>query len=163
MTSTQYVCELTGQPEAQARVARLALTNRGTLNSRFRSWGLIRPGGPGLALADPTGLRAESLDQLQPVQWLSRQPGLGKALFTLEGSTSFVTVTHCCWEPKNTFINGKIGLAPQSNILPSVEERAGGSEYILRKYGFLSSRGLWRGSMPPSGVPARLHVCSLLW
>lgn len=163
MTSTPYVCELTGQPEAQARVARLALTNRGTLNSRFRSWGLIRPGGPGLALADPTRLRAESLDQLQPVQWLSRQPGLGKALFTLEGSTSFVTVTHCCWEPKNTFINGKIGLAPQSNILPSVEERAGGSEYILRKYGFLSSRGLWRGSMPPSGVPARLHVCSLLW
>lgn len=67
---------------------------------------------------------------------VSSQPGLGKALFTLEGSVSFVTVTHCCWEPKNTFINGKIGLAPQSNILPSVEELPGGSEYILRKYGF---------------------------
>lgn len=65
---------------------------------------------------------------------MAEQPGLGKALFTLEGSTSFVTVTHCCWEPKNTFINGKIGLAPESNILPSVEELAGGSKYILGKY-----------------------------
>lgn len=163
MTSTPHVYKLTGQPEAEVRGACSVLTNRGILNSRSWSWGLIRPGGPGLALADPTGLRAESPDQLQPVQWLNRQPGLGKALFTLEGSTSFVTVTHCCWEPKNTFINGKIGLAPQSNILPSVEERAGGSKYILRKYGFLSSRGLWRGSMPPSGVPAHVHVCSLLW
>lgn len=87
---------------------------------------------------------------------------MGKALFTLEGSTSFVTVTHCCWEPKNTFINGKIGLASQNNILPSVEDLAGGWEYILRKHGFLSPRGLWGGSMLPSGVPAHLHVGSLL-
>lgn len=43
----------------------------------------------------------------------------------MEGPTSFVTLTHCCQEPKNTFINGKTGMAPQRNILTSPEEPAG--------------------------------------
>lgn len=126
-------------------------------------WVPIRPGGPRLALVYPS--RAQSSEQLQPAQWLSSQPGLGKALFTLEGSTAFVTVTHCCWEPKNTFINGKIGLAPQSNILPSVEELAEGSQCILGKYGFLSSRGPKGGSMLPSRVPAQygLPTVTVSW
>lgn len=46
-------------------------------------------------------------------------------MFILEGPTSFVTFTHCCQEPKNTFINGKTGMAPQRNILTSPEEPAG--------------------------------------
>lgn len=47
-------------------------------------------------------------------------------MFTLEGPASFVTLTHCCQEPKNTFINGKTGMAPQRNILTRPEEAAGG-------------------------------------
>lgn len=150
-----HVYRLTGQLEALARVECWPSQSQGTLNSSSWLWVFIRPGGPRLALADPS--RAQSPEQLHPAQWLSSQPGLGKALFTLEGSTSFVTVTHCCWEPKNTFINGKTGLAPQSNILPSVEELAGGSECILGKYGFLSSRGPWGGSTLLNEVPA--HLC----
>lgn len=71
---------------------------------------------------------------------------------------SFVTFTHCCWEPKNTFINGKTRMAPQRNILTSTEERAGGLARILRKRGLLISHGeavSWGAQVAPAGwLPA---------
>ena len=69
---------------------------------------------PGVRTLLPT------LGSPEPANW-----GLGWAVFILEGLTSFVTFTHCCQEPKNTFINGKTGMAPQRNILTSPEEPAG--------------------------------------
>lgn len=49
----------------------------------------------------------------------------GRSCVYLGRQTSFVTLTYCCQEPKNTFINGKTGMAPQRNILTSSEEPAG--------------------------------------
>ena len=57
-----------------------------------------------------------------PAPW----PGAGRSCVYLGRQTSFVTLTYCCQEPKNTFINGKTGMAPQRNILTSPEEPAGG-------------------------------------
>lgn len=86
---------------------------------------LAEVGSPEPAPCPRSGLGAPGApeeEQRLPASW----PRAGRSRVYLGRQTSFVTLTYCCQEPKNTFINGKTGMAPRRNILTSPEEPAGG-------------------------------------